>query len=79
MNIQQFQYVLALAEHRHFETASEKCFVSQSTLSTMILKPEAELGIVVFDRPLKPVDLTAEGVKGVDPLGALSKETGAVE
>lgn len=79
MNIQQFQYVLALAEHRHFETAAEKCFVSQSTLSTMILKLEEELGIVVFDRRRKPVDLTAEGQKVVDQLRRIMKEIGAMK
>ncbi|MBS1760574.1 MAG: LysR family transcriptional regulator [Bacteroidetes bacterium] len=62
MNIQQFQYVLAVAEHRHFETAAEKCFVAQSTLSTMISKFEEEIGISIFDRKKKPVAITKEGV-----------------
>lgn len=61
MNIQQFNYVLAVAEHRHFETAAEKCFVAQSTLSTMISKFEEEIGVKVFDRRVKPVKLTQEG------------------
>jgi DNA-binding transcriptional LysR family regulator len=29
MNIQQIQYVLALAETRHFERAAERCFSDQ--------------------------------------------------
>lgn len=61
MNIQQFNYVLAVAEHRHFETAAEKCFVAQSTLSTMISKFEEEIGVKVFNRRVKPVELTKEG------------------
>lgn len=61
MNIQQFNYILAVAEHRHFETAAEKCFVAQSTLSTMISKFEEEIGIKVFDRRRKPVQITQEG------------------
>jgi LysR family hydrogen peroxide-inducible transcriptional activator len=61
MNIQQFKYILAVAEYRHFELAAEKCFVTQSTLSTMISKFEDELGIQVFDRKKKPVGLTNEG------------------
>ncbi len=61
MNIQQFQYILSLAEHRHFETAAEKCFISQSTLSTMISKFEQEVGITVFNRKKKPVEITIEG------------------
>ncbi len=61
MNIQQFQYIVALAEHRHFEMAAEKCFISQSTLSTMISKFEDEIGITIFDRKRKPVGVTKEG------------------
>jgi|688.fasta_scaffold98510_3 LysR family hydrogen peroxide-inducible transcriptional activator len=61
MNIQQFQYVLAVAEYKHFELAAEKCTISQSTLSTMISKFEDEIGIKIFDRKKKPVDLTSEG------------------
>ena len=61
MNIQQFQYVLAVAETRHFETAASKCFITQSTLSTMISKLEDEINIKLFDRKKKPVELTKEG------------------
>lgn len=61
MNIQQFQYILAVAEYKHFELASEKCFITQSTLSTMISKFEDEIGVRIFDRKRKPVQLTNEG------------------
>ena len=61
MNIQQFQYILAVAEFKHFESAAAKCFVSQSTLSTMISKFEDEIKIKIFDRSKKPVGLTIEG------------------
>jgi len=61
MNIQQLEYVIALAETRHFETAAARCFVTQSTLSTMIAKLEGELGITIFDRKRKPLELTIEG------------------
>ena len=62
MNIHQFNYLLAVAELKHFELAAEKCFVTQSTLSTMIGKFEEELGVAVFDRKKKPVEVTAEGL-----------------
>lgn len=61
MNIRQFEYILAVAKHRHFELAAEKCFITQSTLSTMISRFEKEMGIQVFDRKKKPIGLTAEG------------------
>jgi LysR family hydrogen peroxide-inducible transcriptional activator len=74
MNIHQFQYILSLAEHRHFETAAEKCFISQSTLSTMISKFEDEIDIQVFDRKKKPVETTSEGRLIIDQLKKISKE-----
>jgi len=61
MNLQQLKYVLSLAKHQHFETAAEACFISQSTLSTMVSKLESELGVRLFDRSRKPVSLTTEG------------------
>ena len=84
MNIQQFKYILAVAELKHFELAAEKCFVTQSTLSTMISKFEDELGIQLFDRKKKPVALTNEGerivnqlkiiLSGIDQLNELKHE-----
>lgn len=84
MNIQQMQYVLAVAEQRHYEQAAEKCFVTQSTLSTMISRFEDEIGIKIFDRRKKPVELTTEGqalvvqmrviMSDIDQLKELTKE-----
>lgn len=68
MNIQQIQYTLAVAENKHFEQAAEKCFITQSTLSTMISKFEDEIGIKIFDRKKKPVELTAEGQTLIEQL-----------
>ena len=74
MNIQQFEYVIALAETRHFETAAERCFVTQSTLSTMIAKLESELGIAIFDRKRKPLAITAEGQLLIDRMQIIVRE-----
>ena len=84
MNIQQLEYVIALAESRHFETAAARCFVTQSTLSTMIAKLEGELGITIFDRKRKPLELTIEGelllehtrliLKEIEQLQEMAKE-----
>jgi LysR family hydrogen peroxide-inducible transcriptional activator len=68
MNIHQFQYILAVAEHQHFELAAEKCFITQSTLSTMISKFESEIGIQIFDRKKKPVQPTQEGLYIIEQL-----------
>lgn len=79
MNIQQFQYVLAVAEMRHFEQAARKCFVTQSTLSTMVGKLEAEIGIKIFDRKTKPVSITKDGQVIIDQLRMIVRSINTLE
>jgi LysR family transcriptional regulator, hydrogen peroxide-inducible genes activator len=66
MTITQLQYVLAVAEHKNFTLAAEKCFVTQPTLSMQIQKIEEELDILIFDRSKKPIQLTNIGQKIVE-------------
>jgi LysR family transcriptional regulator, hydrogen peroxide-inducible genes activator len=61
MNIQQFQYVLAVVATKNFEAAAERCCITQSTLSTMIARLEEEIGMKIFNRKTKPVSITPEG------------------
>lgn len=79
MNIQQFQYVLAVVDLKNFEAAAEKCFVTQSTLSTMIRKFEGEIGIKIFNRKTKPVSITAEGEEIIKRLRIVLNEIDALE
>ena len=61
MNIQQLEYIVAIADHRHFGRAAEHCFVTQPTLSMMVQKLEDELSIKLFDRGQQPISPTREG------------------
>ena len=61
MTITQLKYLLAVAEHQNFTTAAEYCFVTQPTLSMQIQKLEEELGVSVFNRKKKPLELTPIG------------------
>lgn len=61
MTLQQLEYIVALDQHRHFVRASEACFVTQPTLSAMIMKLEEELGVKIFDRSRHPVMPTEVG------------------
>ncbi len=63
LSIQQMQYILTLSEEQQFQKASEKCFVTQPTLSMQIKKAEDMLGQFVFDRSTNPISLTAFGKK----------------
>jgi len=60
MNLRDLEYLVALADHRHFGKAAEACFVSQPTLSTQIKKLEAQLGVDLIERA-RQVMLTAAG------------------
>jgi LysR family hydrogen peroxide-inducible transcriptional activator len=61
MTLTQLEYIVALDTHRHFVLASEKCFVTQPTLSMQIQKLEEELGVKIFDRTKQPVIPTEIG------------------
>ncbi|MGQ1784193.1 MULTISPECIES: hydrogen peroxide-inducible genes activator [unclassified Saccharicrinis] len=61
ITITQLEYVVAVDTYRHFVKASEKCFVSQPTLSMQIKKLEDELDVMIFDRSKQPVVPTQIG------------------
>ncbi len=79
MTITQLQYVLAVAEHKNFTLAAEKCFVTQPTLSMQIQKIEEELNILIFDRSKKPIQLTAIGQKIVEQAKNIVNEAGKIK
>ncbi|TOB97820.1 DNA-binding transcriptional regulator OxyR [Vibrio parahaemolyticus] len=66
MNIRDFEYLVALAEHKHFRKAAEACFVSQPTLSGQIRKLEDELGTALLERSSRRVLFTDSGLRLVD-------------
>ena len=63
MNLQDFKYLVALAEQRHFGRAADACNVSQPTLSSQIRKLEDTLGVRLLERTNKRVELTPVGRK----------------
>lgn len=61
MNLQQLEYILAIADYQHFGRAAEACHVTQPTLSTMVKKLEEELAVRIFDRHEQPIQPTTTG------------------
>lgn len=61
VELQQLRYVVAIAEERNFTRAAERCFVVQSALSHQIKVLEQELGVALFARSSRRVELTAAG------------------
>ncbi len=61
MNLRDLEYLVALAETRHFGRAAERCHVSQPTLSAQLRKLEEFLGVALVERRPRRVALTAAG------------------
>jgi LysR family hydrogen peroxide-inducible transcriptional activator len=63
IKIRDLEYLLAIAEHKHFGHAAAACFVSQPTLSGQIQKLEQRLKLTLIERKTRNVMLTPAGEK----------------
>lgn len=78
MNLRDLDYLVALADHRHFGRAAEACFVSQPTLSTQIKKLETELGVELLERNPRNVLLTEVGERVVERARLVLREAESI-
>ena len=79
MTLQQMEYIVAVDKYRHFVRAAESCGVTQSTLSSLISKLEAELDVTIFDRASHPVKPTALGEEIISQARVVLYNTSQIE
>jgi len=78
MNLRDFRYVLAVADHGHFGRAAEACGISQPTLSVQVRRLEEQLGVALFERTSKLVAPTAACERLIGHLRAAVAEMDAI-
>jgi len=61
MHISDLEEFVELAESSNYSEAAERLYITQSTLSKHILRMEQELGVVLFDRSSRHVQLSECG------------------
>ena len=79
VELRQLRYFVAVAEELHFGRAAERLHMSQSPLSRAIRELERDLGVVLFVRTTRRVELTPAGLLLLDrSRRALAEIDGAV-
>ncbi len=79
MNIRDFEYLVALDELRSFRKASERCHVTQPTLSGQLRKLEDYLGVLLVERTKRKVMLTPVGKEVVRRARLILEEVEQIE
>lgn len=61
MTLQQLKYALMVAKYQSINEAAQALCVTQPTISVSLKELEAELGIVIFNRSSRGIDITTQG------------------
>jgi len=75
LKLKDLQYLVALADTRHFGRAAARCFVSQPTLSAQLRKLEDYLGVKLVERQPRRVSLTPAGERVVERARRILEES----
>lgn len=76
--VEKLEYFLKVAELKSFRKAAEELFITQPALSTSIARFEAELGVKLFDRSNRGIELTEIGQKLLEDSKAVCAHYGNI-
>lgn len=79
MTITQLEYIVALFEYKSFSKAAEFCCVTQPSLSMQIQKLEEELNLTIFNRKIKPINPTIEGLQIINTARKIIQEKKSIQ
>ena len=79
MTITQLEYIVALNEYKSFSKAAKFCCVTQPSLSMQIQKLEEELNLIIFNRKIKPIKPTTEGLQILNAARKIIQEKKSIQ
>ena len=78
LTLRDLEYLIAVADRRHFGKAAESCHVSQPSLSVQIRKIEEFLGVQLFERSNRNVVVTPIGEQVARQARIVLEEAGKI-
>src|SRR5215212_10090186 len=79
MELRQLKYFVAVAEELHFRRAADRLYVAQPAISEQIRKLELELGVQLFNRTNRRVEITDAGAALLEEARRLLAQADAAE
>ena len=74
MTFQQIQYIIEISRCGSISKASKNLYVAQPYLSKLLKELEEEIGITIFNRNIKGVELTDEGKEFINHVRPLLEQ-----